>query len=122
MQKKLISFVTLVLTLVAIQTYAPSTMAQGGYTIFGDVRITSDGNTIVPKDVLLLLRRVTEGEVGRQMVSSRGRYRFTNLKEGEYEIVAEAEGKEIGRLTQIRIGSSWMSNSPYGYQNDIEIS
>ena len=121
MQKKLVSFVTLILVLVAIQSYAPSAIAQGTFTIFGDVRITSDGNTVVPKEVLLILRRVPEGEVGRQYVSSRGRYRFTNLREGEYEIVAEAEGKEIGRLTQIRIGGMTMSNSPYGYQNDVEI-
>lgn len=121
MQKKLVSFVTLILVLVAIQSYAPSAIAQGTFTIFGDVRITSDGSTVVPKEVLLILRRVPEGEVGRQYVSSRGRYRFTNLREGEYEIVAEAEGKEIGRLTQIRIGGMTMSNSPYGYQNDVEI-
>ena len=121
MQKKLTSIVTLFLVLVAIQVYSPSAMAQGGLTIFGDVRITSDGNTLVPKDVLLLLRRIPDGEVARQIVSSRGRYRFTNLKEGEYEIVAEAEGKEIGRLTQIRIGGMTLSNSPYGYQNDLEI-
>ncbi len=121
MQKKSISFVTLILVLVAFQIYTPSAAAQGGYTIFGDVRITSDGNTVIPKEVLLVLRRVPEGEVGRQYVSSRGRYRFTNLKEGEYEIVAEAEGKEVGRLTQIRIGGMTLSNSPYGYQNDVEI-
>ena len=119
--QKLISFVTLILVLVTIQIYTPSAMAQGPYTIFGDVRITSDGNTLVPKEVLLILKRVPDGETGRQYVSSRGRYRFTNLKEGEYEIVAEAEGKEIGRLTQIRIGGMTLSNSPYGYQNDIEI-
>lgn len=121
MQKRIISFVTLILILVAIQVLAPSTMAQGAYTIFGDVRITSDGNTLIPKDVLLILRRVADGEVARQMVSSRGRYRFTGLKDGEYEIVAEAEGKEVGRLTQIRIGGMTLSNSPYGYQNDLEI-
>jgi tetratricopeptide (TPR) repeat protein len=121
MQIKLISSVTLFLVLVAVHVNAPSAMAQGNLTIFGDVRITSDGNTLVPKDVLLLLRRVPDGEVARQMVSSRGRYRFTNLKEGEYEIVAESEGKEIGRLTQIRIGGMTLSNSPYGYQNDVEI-
>ncbi len=121
MQKRLISFVTLILALVAIQIYAPSTMAQGGLTIFGDVRVTSDGNTVVPKEVMLLLRRVPDGEIGRQMVSSRGRYRFTNLKEGEYEIIAEVDGKEIGRLTQIRVGGMTLSNSPYGYQNDLEI-
>src|SRR5688500_20410115 len=54
------------------------------------------------------------------MVSSRGRYRFTNLKEGEYEIVAEVDGREIGRLSQIRIGGMTLSNSPYGYQNDMD--
>jgi tetratricopeptide (TPR) repeat protein len=121
MQKKLNRFVTLFVVLAAIQSYAPSAMAQGPYTIFGDVRITSDGNTLIPKEVLLILRRVPEGEVGRQFVSSRGRYRFTSLKEGEYEIVAEVDGKEIGRLTQIRIGGMTLSNSPYGYQNDVEI-
>jgi tetratricopeptide (TPR) repeat protein len=121
MQKKLVSFVTLILILVLIQIYASAAMAQGSYTIFGDVRITSDGNTLVPKEVLLVLRRVPDGEAGRQYVSSRGRYRFTNLKEGEYEILVEAEGKEIGRLTQIRIGGMTLSNSPYGYQNDVEI-
>jgi tetratricopeptide (TPR) repeat protein len=121
MQKKSISYVTLFVVLVAIQICAPSVMAQGSLTIFGDVRITSDGNTVVPKEVLLVLRRVPDGELARQYVSSRGRYRFTNLKEGEYEIIAEAEGKEIGRLTQIRIGGMTLSNSPYGYQNDVEI-
>lgn len=117
MEKKSI---TLLLILIAIQICAASAMAQGNLTIFGDVRITSDGNTLVPKDVLLILRRVPDGEIARQMVSSRGRYRFTGLREGEYEIIAEAEGKEIGRLTQIRIGMT-PSNSPYGYQNDVEI-
>lgn len=119
--QKIASFVTSILIVVAIQLHTPSANAQGGFTIFGDVRITSDGNTVVPKEVLLLLRRVPDGEVSRQMVSSRGRYRFTNLKEGEYEIVAEVDGKEIGRLTQIRVGGMTLSNSPYGYQNDVEI-
>lgn len=98
-----------------------SAIAQGGSTIFGDVRITGDNGVALPKDVMLILRRVPDGEVARQMVSSRGRYRFTNLKEGEYEIVAEVNGREIGRLTQIRIGGMTLSNSPYGYQNDLEI-
>lgn len=95
-------------------------MAQG-LVIFGDVRIVSDNNAVVPKDVLLILRRVPDGEVGRQSVSSRGRYRFSSLKEGEYEILIEADGKEIGRLSQIRIGGMTLSNSPYGYQNDLDL-
>lgn len=111
---------TLILVLAAIHVCGGSAFAQQVLSIFGDVRVTSEGDVVVPKDVLLILRRVPDGEVGRQYVSSRGRYRFNNLKEGEYEIVAEVDGKEIGRLSQIRIGGMTLSNSPYGYQNDME--
>lgn len=109
----------LVLILLSIHLFAGLASAQG-LVIFGDVRITSESNAIVAKEVTLILRRVPDGEVARQMVSSRGRYRFSSLKDGEYEIVVEAEGKEIGRLSQIRIGDGTLSNSPYGYQNDLE--
>ncbi|HET9528184.1 MAG TPA: tetratricopeptide repeat protein [Pyrinomonadaceae bacterium] len=120
MRKEFSIFVTLLLILVAAQLRAPEAMAQGNQTIFGDVRIVGEHNEVVPQEVMLVLRRVTDGEVGRQVVSSRARYRFTNLKEGEYEIIAEVAGKEIGRLTQIRIGGRTLSNSPYGYQNDLD--
>jgi tetratricopeptide (TPR) repeat protein len=120
MRKEYSSFAILFLILVAVQLSASTAIAQGNYTIFGDVRVVGDHNEVVPQEVLLVLRRVPDGEVARQMVSSRGRYRFTSLKEGEYEIVAEVNGKEIGRLTQIRVGGMILSNSPYGYQNDLE--
>ena len=96
-----------------------SAFSQGGQTLFGDVRVTAeDSGVVVPQEVTLILRRVTEGEVGRQTVSSRGRYRFTNLKVGDYEIVVEVEGKEVGRLQQVTVGG--LSNSPYGYQYDLD--
>jgi len=94
-------------------------LSQGGQTLFGDIRVTTEGsNVAVPQEVTLILRRVTEGEVGRQTVSSRGRYRFTNLKTGDYEIVVEVNGEEIGRLQQITVGG--LSNSPYGFQYDLD--
>src|SRR6266576_680746 len=84
--------------------FSISALSQGGQTLFGDVRVTADNSVqSVPQEVTLILRRVTEGEIGRQTVSSRGRYRFTNLKTGEYEIVVEVEGKEIGRLQQVTV-------------------
>lgn len=94
-------------------------LAQGGQTLFGDIRVTGDNNTVVPKEVTLILRRVPDGEIGRQTVSSRGRYRFTNLKIGEYEILVEVDGKEIGRLQTIMIRNQ-LSNSPYGHQYDLD--
>jgi tetratricopeptide (TPR) repeat protein len=120
MKPKSVSPLPVFLFLSVILMSTGDAFAQGGQTIFGDVRIAGDNNVVVPRDVTLILRRVPDGEVGRQVVSSRGRYRFTNLKQGEYEIIAEVNGKEIGRLQQIRIGGANLSNSPYGFQNDLE--
>ena len=112
------SLLSLAIILVMSLVFTGRARAQGGLTLFGDVRITADNGVVVPAEVTLILRRATEGDIGRQMVSSRGRYRFTNLKMGDYEIVVEVEGKEIGRLQQITVGG--LSNSPYGYQYDLD--
>lgn len=94
--------------------------AQSGRTLFGDIRITGEDNNLVPKEVTIILRRASDGEIGRQTISSRGRYRFTNLPAGEYEIVVEADGKEIGRMSPIYMRDRDLSNSPYGFQYDLE--
>ena len=106
------------LALVAV--LSGTALAQGGRTLFGDVRITGENNTLVPKEVTLILRRAPDGEVGRQTISSRGRYRFTNLPLGEYEIWVEADGKEIGRMGPIFMRERDLSNSPYGFQYDLD--
>ncbi len=105
--------------IIAAHLSAANVLAQGGQTLFGDVRVTGENNNVVPKEVTLILRRVPEGEIGRQVVSSRGRFRFTNLKVGEYEVLIEVNGKEIGRVQQIFIRSE-LSNSPHGHQYDLD--
>jgi cytochrome c-type biogenesis protein CcmH/NrfG len=113
------TIIKLSLCLVVSLFFSTSALSQGGATLFGDVRVTAENSVvIVPQEVTLILRRVPDGEVGRQTVSSRGRYRFTNLKTGDYEIVVEVQGKEIGKLQQITVGG--LSNSPYGYQYDLD--
>jgi tetratricopeptide (TPR) repeat protein len=92
----------------------------GNRSLFGDVRITDQNGNLVSKDVTLILRRAPDGEVARQSVSSRGRYRFNNLIFGEYELVVEADGKEIGRVTPIFMRERDISNSPYGFQVDLD--
>ena len=120
MHSQRVRLLSLVLVLAAAACLFPGTvLAQGGQSLFGDVRVTAENNTVVPKEVTLILRLVPDGEVGRQTVSSRGRYRFNNLKAGEYEIVIEVDGKEIGRLQTIMIRNQ-MSNSPYGNQYDLD--
>ena len=119
MRRQRVRLLSLVLVLGATGLLSAKVLAQGGQTLFGDIRVTGDNNTVVPKEVTLILRRVPDGEVGRQTVSSRGRYRFTNLKIGEYEILIEVDGKEIGRLQTIMIRNQ-LSNSPYGHQYDLD--
>jgi tetratricopeptide (TPR) repeat protein len=108
------------LMVLAAALFVPPVHAQGGRTLFGDVRITGEDNNLIPKDVTIILRKVPDGELSRQTVSSRGRYRFTNLQEGEYELVIEAEGKEIGRMSPIFMRARDLSNSPYGFQYDLD--
>src|SRR5687767_12672830 len=120
MPRQRVQLFSIVLVLAAAACLFPGTvLAQGGQSLFGDVRVTAENNTVVPKEVTLILRLVPDGEVGRQTVSSRGRYRFNNLKAGEYEILIEVDGKEIGRLQTIMIRNQ-MSNSPYGHQYDLD--
>jgi Flp pilus assembly protein TadD len=107
------------LPVILIGTVCVTAHAQGGQTLFGDVRVTGENNAVMPKEVTLILRKVPDGEVGRQTVSSRGRYRFTNLQVGEYELVVEVDGKEIGRVQTIMI-RALLSNSPYGHQYDLD--
>lgn len=108
------------LTLVGAALFATPANAQGGRTLFGDVRVRGEDNNLVTKEVTLILRRSPDGEVGRQTISSRGRYRFNNLPNGEYEIVVEADGKEIGRMGPIFMRERDLSNSPYGFQYDLD--
>ena len=111
------------LIILAAVVLAQTVAAQGGRTrsLFGDVRITGEDNNLVPQEVTIILRKVPDGELSRQTVSSRGRYRFNNLAEGEYELVIESDGKEIGRMSQIYMRDRDLSNSPYGFQYDLDL-
>jgi tetratricopeptide (TPR) repeat protein len=110
------------LVILAAAIFAQPVAAQraGNRSLFGDVQITGEGDNVVAKEVTLILRRTPDGEVARTTVSSRGRYRFNNLEYGEYELVIEADGKEIGRVGPIYMRERDLSNSPYGFQYDLD--
>ena len=112
----------LALLVLALALFVKPAAAQsnGNRSIFGDVHITGADNNPVSQEVTLILRRSPDGEVGRQIISSRGRYRFNNLPFGEYEIVIESDGKEIGRTGTIYIRERDLSSSPYGFQYDLD--
>ena len=91
--------------------------AQGSQILFGDVRIRSKDGSSPAESITIVL--YGSGEIGRQSVSNRGRYRFSNLKNGEYEIAIEVGGNEIGRIRNVVVGG--LSNSPYGFQQDVDV-
>lgn len=89
---------------------------QGNMTLWGDVKIDdSKADTTAPSSVTVILYDQALKLIGRQNVSSRGRYRFTNLQRGEYEIVVEAEDREIAR-TRINL----VMSSDIGTRQDFE--
>ncbi len=89
-------------------------LAQGGLTLFGDVKISG---TTAPPNVMIILYKEGAGEAGRQVVSNGSRYRFNNLVRGDYELVIQSNNNEVGR---VRVVLSLLSNSPYGFQHDLE--
>jgi tetratricopeptide (TPR) repeat protein len=90
--------------------------AQRNYAIWGELRIRGDADA--PSGATIILYRSGGSEVGRQSISSGGRYRFTNLGPGEYDVTAEIEEKEIAR---VRIPILEGSLSPfYGFRQDLD--
>jgi tetratricopeptide (TPR) repeat protein len=73
-------------------------MSQNGYTLWGDVKIDdSKAQNPGPSSVTVVLYDQSTKIVGRMTIGSRGRYRFTNLRGGEYDLAIEANGNEITR-------------------------
>lgn len=82
-------------------------MSQSGYTLWGDVKI-DDSKTEKPgpSSLTVVLYDQSTKVVGRQTISSRGRYRFTNLRGGEYDLAIETNDGEITRTRLTITGST----------------
>src|SRR6185503_204510 len=87
------------LTLLLLTVFATSALSQSGYTLWGDVKIDdSKAANPGPSSVTVVLYDPSTRIVGRQTVGARGRYRFTNLRGGEYDLAIESDAGEITRL------------------------
>jgi cytochrome c-type biogenesis protein CcmH/NrfG len=94
------------LVLIVLMTAMPA-MGQSGYTLWGDVKIDdSKAEHAGPSSVTVVLYDQSTKIVGRQSIGSRGRYRFTNLRAGDYDIAIEANGGEITRMRLTLTGST----------------
>src|ERR1700694_1613444 len=107
------------LTFIALVTCggANRVFSQTGITLWGDVKIderNAQGSSLGSLTVILYqLGGATI--VGRQTVTANGRYRFNNLRAGEYELAVEVQTAEIAR---IHISVAGRSGSDF--QQDLE--
>ena len=76
------------------------TLAQGGgHILYGDMKVEESKTTGVnPLSYDVILYNLARQVVGRQTVSSTGRYRFNNLQSGIYDLVVELESTEVARI------------------------
>lgn len=80
---------------------------MGNFTIWGDVKVDdSKADTPSPATLTIILYDQRGVVMGRQVVPSRGRYRFNNLPVGEYELSVETDTGEITRVRVVVFGAS----------------
>ncbi len=73
--------------------------AQGGSSLFGDVKVDENkSDAKKPLTLTIVLYTLGGSVAGRQPVASGGRYRFPNVRPGEYDIAVEVENNEIARV------------------------
>jgi tetratricopeptide (TPR) repeat protein len=86
--------------LLIVTALLPAGAAQTGrITVFGDLKVDdSKVEGLKPETFQLVLYDSRGQEVGRQMVTSKGRYRFLGLSNGEYDIAVHVEQQEIARI------------------------
>src|SRR5215217_6978934 len=72
---------------------------SGGKALYGEIIVDGEQlNNGKPVKIDLTLYTETRNVIERNTVSSNSRYRFNNLPQGVYELVAEVDGVEIARL------------------------
>lgn len=112
---------SILVVMIALGTvlFTQPVLAQSNYAIWGEVKITGGGtDREAPTGATIVLHKVGTGEVGRQNISSGGRYRFTNLDQGDYDIAVETEGRE---MTRVRLNILGGTLAPfYGFRQDFE--
>ena len=72
---------------------------SGGKSLYGEVVVEGEQlNNGKPVKVDLILYTESRNIVERNTVSGNSRYRFNNIPQGLYELVAEVDGVEVARL------------------------
>jgi tetratricopeptide (TPR) repeat protein len=100
MRVKLAISLALILPAVCSLLGTSASMQTGaGHTLYGDLTV-DEGHVEGLKPMSFDIILYTDGGrvVGRQTVTSRGRYRFTSVPNGNYDVVVELENQEVARV------------------------
>ena len=77
----------------------PTLAQSGGHILYGDVKVDESKSAGVNQlSYDLILYSLSRQVVARQTVSSNGRYRFSNLPSGVYDLAVESENTEVARI------------------------
>jgi tetratricopeptide (TPR) repeat protein len=80
---------------------------SSGFTLFGDVEVSGDGVSEAKALTFDLLLYSRSGVLlDRQKVGSKGRYRFLNVPQGDYDLVIEFENSEVARTPVRLVGTA----------------
>ena len=73
---------------------------RGPHTLYGDIKVETEPGSESQKPLTLEIQLyIINGTlVGRQTVSTNGRYRFMDLPNGEYDVVVMQENTEVARM------------------------
>lgn len=114
----------LLIVIVAAVWLLSSMMAQVGIGpggpshLFGTLTITAKEDAQLPGGFSIVLYRFDKSVFGRQSVVNHGIYSFDKVPNGEYEIVIEAEGKDLARIQKIL--NSTVRNNEVRFNIDLE--
>jgi len=91
---------------------------RGVHTLYGDIRVETEPGDDSKKPLSLEVQLYIIGGtlIGRQNVGANGRYRFMELRNGEYDVVVLSENLEVARV-RVRVESVYKTD----FRQDITL-
>ena len=91
---------------------------RGVHTLYGDIKVDTEpgDESSKPLSLEVQLYIINGTMIGRQNVPANGRYRFMDLRNGEYDVVVLSENIEIARV-RVRVESVYKTD----FHQDINL-
>src|SRR5262245_24861134 len=115
----------LVMVMFLVPAFCASAAAQlepmrdrGAHTLYGDIKVEAEpgSESVKPLSLEVQLYIINGTLIGRQTVSANGRYRFMELRNGEYDVVVLSENQEVARV-RVRVESVYKND----FRQDITL-